>query len=102
MTSAYCDNTLVAVGIADDMSVSNPLKRRMRLDGPLQELTYRVIGAAMETHDKLGPGLKESAYHHALSLELQTAGLSCQEEKAVEIVLEGKSNWSSVPGFARG
>lgn len=63
----------------------------MRVDGPLQELTYRVIGAAMAAHNKLGPGLKESAYHHALALELQEVGLSCQEEKAIEILLDGVS-----------
>lgn len=63
----------------------------MRVDGPLQELTYRIIGAAMAAHNKVGPGLKESAYHHALTLELQEAGLSCQEEKAIEILLDGTS-----------
>ena len=63
----------------------------MWVDGPLQELTYRVIGAAMAAHNKLGPGLKESANHHALTFELQEAGMSCQEEKAIEILLNGTS-----------
>jgi GxxExxY protein len=62
----------------------------MRLAGPMRGLTYRVIGAAMAAHNKLGPGLKESVYHHALTLE-QEAGLSCQEEKAIEILLDGVS-----------
>jgi GxxExxY protein len=63
----------------------------MRVEGPLQQLTYRVIGAAVQAHNAIGPGLKESAYHHALGLELQREGLSYEEEKGVEIYLDGAS-----------
>jgi GxxExxY protein len=72
-------------------TVREPAADRMRVDGPLQELTYGIIGAAMAAHNKLGPGLKESAYHHALTIELQEAGLSCLEEKPIEILLDGTS-----------
>jgi len=34
----------------------------MRVEGPEQELTYRIIGAAMTVHNALGPGLKEITY----------------------------------------
>ena len=60
----------------------------MRVDGPLQDLTYRIIGAAMRVHNKVGPGLKESVYHNALALELEEAGLSYQKEESVEILLD--------------
>jgi len=63
----------------------------MRIDGPLQDITYRVIGAAMAVHNALGPGLKERAYHHALSVELEKAALSYEEEKPVEIFLDDVS-----------
>ena len=58
---------------------------------PLEDLTYKVIGCAMRVHNQLGPGLKESAYQHALSLELETAGLSYETERPREIFLEGAS-----------
>jgi len=63
----------------------------MQVEGPLQQLTYRIIGAAMKAHNAVGPGLKESAYHHALALELQREGLSYEEERGTEIYLEGTS-----------
>ena len=56
---------------------------------PLEDLTYRVIGAAMEVHNALGPGLKEAAYQKALSLEMEKAGLSFESEKAVTISIDG-------------
>jgi len=58
---------------------------------PLEDLTYRVIGAAMRVHNTLGPGLKEAAYQKALSLEMETAGLSFEAERPVEIFLDGTS-----------
>lgn len=63
----------------------------MKVEGPLEDITYRVIGAAMTVHNALGPGLKESTYHHALSVQLEKAGLSFEEEKPLEIVLDGAS-----------
>ena len=63
----------------------------MRVTGPAEELTYKIIGAAMAVHNALGPGLKEKAYHQALTIELDKAGLSYEEEKPVEIFLEDVS-----------
>lgn len=63
----------------------------MKVEGPLEDVTFKVIGAAMGVHNALGPGLKESAHHRALSLELQKVGLSFEEEKPIEIFLDGAS-----------
>ena len=56
---------------------------------PLEDLTYKVIGAAMNVHNALGPGLKEAAYQRALSLEMERVGLSFEAEKAVTITIDG-------------
>lgn len=56
---------------------------------PLEDVTFRVIGAAMKVHNALGPGLKESAYQKALSLEMEGVGLSFRAEQPVEIYLNG-------------
>lgn len=58
---------------------------------PHQHITYRIIGCAMAVHNNLGPGLKESVYHKALSAAMLEDGLSFEEEKPVEIFLDGTS-----------
>ncbi len=67
------------------------MNTRMWVEGPQQDLTFRIIGAGMAVHNALGPGLKELAYHRALSLELEKARLSFEKEKPVEIHLDGSA-----------
>jgi len=55
---------------------------------PFQDVTYRVIGAAMRVHNTLGPGLKEIIYHQALSAAMSEAGLAFEDEKPVQILLD--------------
>ena len=50
------------------------------------ELTGLVIGAAIEVHKKLGPGLLESAYRSCLAYELRQQDLQVQEEIPLPIV----------------
>jgi GxxExxY protein len=40
-----------------------------------EDLSRRVIGAAIEVHRHLGPGLLESAYHACLVRELDVRGI---------------------------
>ena len=61
----------------------------MTVGKPLEDLTYKVIGAAMKVHNALGPGLKEAAYQKALSLEMEKTGLSFEAEKTVTISVDG-------------
>ncbi|MDR1789529.1 MAG: GxxExxY protein [Opitutaceae bacterium] len=44
-------------------------------------LTGAVIGAAIEVHKELGPGLLESAYQRALAHELTLRGIPFEEQK---------------------
>ena len=56
----------------------------------LDELTYQVIGAAIEVHKALGPGLIESVYHRCLSEELSIKGLSFSSEHLVPVHYKGE------------
>jgi GxxExxY protein len=56
----------------------------------LDELARRVIGAAIEVHKELGPGLPEEAYEGAMELELKARGMICERQKIVEIFYKGR------------
>jgi len=45
-----------------------------------EELTEKIIGAAIEVHRALGPGLLESAHEQCLCHELNLRGLSSQRQ----------------------
>jgi GxxExxY protein len=55
----------------------------------LNEITARVIGAAIEVHIALGPGLLESAYEECLSQELQLRGISFERQKPLPVEYKG-------------
>ncbi|HEY1469515.1 MAG TPA: GxxExxY protein [Candidatus Acidoferrum sp.] len=50
------------------------------------ELTHRIIGAAIEVHRQLGPGLLESAYEECLCRELQLRHIKFDRQKPIPIV----------------
>ena len=50
-----------------------------------EELTGRIIGAAIEVHRALGPGLLESAYEECLCHELHVKGISFKRQVALPI-----------------
>src|SRR5271170_136276 len=52
----------------------------------LDSITRRIIGAAIEVHRRLGPGLLESAYQTCLVFELRQMGLKIEEEKPLPVV----------------
>ena len=52
----------------------------------VNDITKGIIGAAIEVHKRLGPGLLESAYRACLAYELQKRGFDVVEEKPVPVV----------------
>ncbi|MFQ6101512.1 MAG: GxxExxY protein [Anaerolineae bacterium] len=54
-----------------------------------KELTGRIIGAAIEVHRALGPGLLESAYQACLAQELSLRGLPFEREMPLPIDYKG-------------
>lgn len=52
----------------------------------LNDLSYKIIGCAIEVHRHLGPGLLESAYEECLFYELKNIGLQVEKQLALPIV----------------
>ncbi len=53
-------------------------------------LTGEIIGAAIEVHRELGPGILESAYQECLCFELALRGLSLRRQAAMPVVYKGR------------
>ncbi len=60
-----------------------------KLDLIEEELTGRIIGASIEVHKHLGPGLLENAYQICLARELNLRGLKYEKEKSLPIEYKG-------------
>ena len=58
---------------------------------PLQDenLTWQIIGAAIEVHKQLGPGLLESVYQISLAQELSLRNIAFQREVAIPVQYKG-------------
>jgi len=52
---------------------------------PFEELSRKIIGAAIEVHRALGPGFLESIYEEALKLELSRRRLYHESQKEIKI-----------------
>jgi len=50
------------------------------------EISEKVIGAAIEVHKILGPGLLESAYEKSLAREFQLRGINYQQQVALPLI----------------
>ena len=55
----------------------------------MDELSERVIGAAIRVHRELGPGLLESAYEACLAFELRESGLQVFTQVPLPVVYRG-------------
>jgi GxxExxY protein len=56
----------------------------------INKLSSKVIGAAIEVHKTLGPGLLESAYEECLCHELSLQGLSFERQKPLAVTYKEK------------
>ena len=56
----------------------------------MNQLSSKIIGAAIEVHKTLGPGLLESAYEECLCHELGMQGLLFEKQKPLSIDYKGK------------
>ena len=54
-----------------------------------EELTGRIIGAAIEVHKALGPGYVESVYESAFALELRAQEIPFARQVSVPVLYRG-------------
>ena len=55
----------------------------------LNQLTHEIIGAAIEVHRMLGPGLLESSYRECLCRELLVRGVPFERERPLPLECKG-------------
>jgi len=55
----------------------------------INKLSKRIIGAAIEVHRTLGPGLLESAYEQCLCHELNLQKISFERQKELPVTYKG-------------
>lgn len=55
-----------------------------------KELSYKVIGAAMEVHRTLGPGFLEAVYEAALAHELALQAIPFERQKDLPVTYKGQ------------
>lgn len=53
------------------------------------EISKKVIGAAIEVHKSLGPGLLESAYQMALCREFELSGIAFKKQVVLPVEYKG-------------
>ena len=56
-----------------------------------EDLTKKIIGAAIEVHRVLGPGFLESVYENALIKELTARSISFEEQEPLLVMYKGES-----------
>src|SRR3989338_8607071 len=55
-----------------------------------KELSYAIVGAAMEVHNQLGPAFLEAVYQKALAYEFALRGIPFEEQKSLPVYYKGQ------------
>lgn len=55
----------------------------------MKEMTEKIIGAAIEVHKTIGPGLLEAAYEECLAHELRLRGLNFERQVPLPVAYKG-------------
>jgi GxxExxY protein len=68
---------------------SSPIGRKEHIM-EINQLSSKIIGAAIEVHKAIGPGLLESAYEKCLCQELKLRGFSFENQKPLPLFYKGE------------
>ncbi len=64
-----------------------------------KELSFAIVGAAMEVHRILGPGFLEAVYQAALEHELTLRGIPFEAQKRLAVMYKGRLAGEYVADF---
>ena len=64
-------------------------QRKLEMIKEEDRLSKEIIGAAIEVHRNLGPGLLESAYEECLCHELAICGLTFERQNPLPVIYKG-------------
>ncbi|MBX2926545.1 MAG: GxxExxY protein [Saprospiraceae bacterium] len=57
----------------------------------LTELTYEIIGAAIDVHQEMGPGLLEQVYEECMTYELENRNLKVVRQLSIPLLYKGNT-----------
>ena len=66
------------------------IEQRENKDHPDNEISGKIIGAAIEVHKRLGPGLLESAYEECLCCEMALRGIKFERQISLPLNYKGR------------
>lgn len=53
------------------------------------ELSYQIIGMAMDIHNRLGSGFLEKVYENAMMVLLNRAGIKAEQQAPIKVYFDG-------------
>ncbi len=62
----------------------------------INDISYKIVGSAIEVHKEIGPGLLESIYEECLLEELKSIGLSIKSQIPIQLRYKDKILKSSL------
>ncbi len=63
--------------------------KNKEFDVEKDKLTEEIIGCAFKVSNTLGCGFLEKVYENALTIELKTSGLQCEQQKPIPVTYHG-------------
>ncbi|HVQ56148.1 MAG TPA: GxxExxY protein [Pyrinomonadaceae bacterium] len=55
-----------------------------------KDLSYKIVGLAMQAHRELGPGFLEKLYENALMIRFEENGVSAQAQLPIQVQFHGR------------
>src|SRR5436309_2197112 len=66
------------------------IAEEMEPDPELNRWTNAIIGAAIEVHKRLGPGLPEALYENAMAIEFEFRNIPFQRQFRIQVEYRGR------------